>query len=66
MVDWIITIKKVESFCGICEITWKSSLQPQTLCKLVPRNPSKNMFHPTLLEAADKFYAKKGGLVWPK
>jgi hypothetical protein len=56
---WIITIKKVRSFCGICEITYKSSLQPQTLTKLIPVNYDHKTIHETLTAAADSFYMEK-------
>lgn len=55
---WIITIKKVRALAGICCITYKSSLQPQTLEMLVPRNHRNivRQYHETISAAADKFY----------
>ena len=60
--SWVITIKEVKDFCGmgICEVVWGSSLQPQTLSRLVPINPSKNQYHETILQAAKTFYENKG------
>ncbi len=57
-----ITVIKVESLAGICNVTYRSNLQPQILSRLIPANYDHDSTHKSLRKAADEFYVVRNNV----